>query len=59
MVEVIVFNMATTERKVIKFDELYQAIGFIKSRRQQLASGEVLVLSDSAALSKYMPKMEG
>lgn len=53
-IEVIQFNMRTKERSILQFDEYYQAIGFIKSRRKMLAEGVVLVLSDTSAMIKYM-----
>lgn len=50
-VEVIEFNMRTKERRAVYFEEYYQAIGFIKSRRKQLEKGIVLILCDLNTLA--------
>ena len=50
-VEVIEFNTKTTERRAIKFDEYYKAIGYAKSRQSQLAKGVVLIICDINTLA--------
>lgn len=50
-VEVIEFNIRTTERKTTKFKEYYQAIGYAKSRQGQLEKGTVLIICDINTLA--------
>ena len=59
MTELIKFNMETRERNIMQFDEYYKVIGYIKNHSNELRKGIVFVISDTAALNKYMADKGG